>query len=542
VNNITPIFVSGIGRSGTSAVIKALSKHKNIVAPSNIGEAPFVHHFLEFLSEYEDRSNSKEYNLKNYNLAESDRVREFSRLMALVQYGVDVYKKENEGKYWIAKASLTLDQKNKADHVFGHSKIVYIIRNGIEVVNSARSFSGFKDHTFEGLCYRWADSLKKCAYIKKCKDCAVIKHDELVSDPASVFEHIFDSLQLDFDDAPSKFIETNLFNSSFDSTAKNTNTSTVFENRLKCWDEWSDAERDIFIEICDSAMVENDLVRPYAAAAPVEKPKKKVIVESADNKGKYDVAIRDFENQLKDKMSAPQFDYYANPSLRNNYFYMENPKVASTTILKWLQEKEVDGDLDIKGNPHERDNSPIVRMSSLENSERYKVLESDEIYRFTFVRNPYSRLLSAYISKVVKNLRPKREILSIINAKPVDEIEDLSQEVSFSEFVEVVCSQKSRDMNAHWKPQSAQVLLGVVNYQYVGKFENLNSDYSRVHDKLFGGECKKLGLSKNATGSDKLISNYYGSAELEAVYKRYYDDFNGFEYEKGNCSILTKAV
>ena len=69
----TPVFISGIGRSGTSAVIKSIAEHKEVVKPERVGEAPFVGHFVSFLHEYEDVSHAREYNLKNYQLGEEQR-------------------------------------------------------------------------------------------------------------------------------------------------------------------------------------------------------------------------------------------------------------------------------------------------------------------------------------------------------------------------------------------------------------------------------------------------------------------------------------
>ena len=73
-----PIFVSGIGRSGTSAVISSLARHAEVVEPNRIGEAPFVSAFLRFLQDYEDKSPHREYNLANYQLAPPERADAFS--------------------------------------------------------------------------------------------------------------------------------------------------------------------------------------------------------------------------------------------------------------------------------------------------------------------------------------------------------------------------------------------------------------------------------------------------------------------------------
>lgn len=294
MKNITPIFVSGIGRSGTSALIAALSTHSEIVEPENIGEAPFVHHFLEFLSQFEDRSNSKDYNLKNYKLNESDRYREFARLMALVQYGVDVYHAENEDRFWIAKLSLDLTQKRKADQVFGESRIVYIVRNGIEVVNSAKSFSGFQHSTFKELCFRWVDNQKKCSYVEESQNCVLVKHHELVSNPDAVFDTVYKALNIGSDSNPANFIKTNLFNSSFDNTAKNTDTTNAFSDRLRCWNDWSEEEKCTFIDICDDAMVQYDFTRPYTLSDGKNGEIPGSAVEDTDHDGGNEGYIRKY--------------------------------------------------------------------------------------------------------------------------------------------------------------------------------------------------------------------------------------------------------
>jgi len=99
----TPIFISGIGRSGTSAVIKSIAEHKDVLKPEKIGEAPFVAHFINFLKEYEDKSSDREYHLKNYRLEKAERATEYSRLLSTLQYGKDVNADGIDGQHWIAR-------------------------------------------------------------------------------------------------------------------------------------------------------------------------------------------------------------------------------------------------------------------------------------------------------------------------------------------------------------------------------------------------------------------------------------------------------
>ena len=148
----SPVFVSGIGRSGTSAVISALSEHANVVSPNRIGEAPLIQEFLNFLRDFENESPYSDYHLENYQLEKADRIKLYSSMVSSLQYGFDVSQAPAEQQYWIAKVSLSEENYLKALEVFGDVKVIHVMRNGIEVVNSARHFEGFSDLSFEQLC------------------------------------------------------------------------------------------------------------------------------------------------------------------------------------------------------------------------------------------------------------------------------------------------------------------------------------------------------------------------------------------------------
>lgn len=535
----TPIFISGIGRSGTSAVIKSIAEHKDVVKPEKIGEAPFVAHFINFLKEYEDKSGDREYNLKNYRLEKAERAIEFSRLLSTLQYGKDINVDEIEGQHWIAKLSLPEDSFQKAQDIFEEIRIIYVMRNGVEVVNSAKSFEGFANLNFKQLCQRWADNINQCRYVSENKGCATIKHHELVQDPHGVYQNVFDQLGLSRDDAPADFIHTTLFNSSFDQSKELKSTANVFDDRLKSWHKWSSEEKNTFISICDELMIEFEFTRPYAndvaAGSNVIdiRANRNLAVESSTSAPSSEAFVdklQAFEKQCKQSMPIPLFDYHANPSEKHSLLFVENPKVASTSILKELQKFEI-GELDKAPiNTHDRNNSPFPRMSSLDTEIQCKMLFSDEIFRSTFVRNPYSRLLSAYLSKIDNSLRPKAEILGIINGVPKKEITDLTQKVSFEEFVEVVCSMDVNNMDPHWKPQVDQTLHGLIDYNFIGRFENLNEDYESMCNQVFGTHSSSLTQSKNKTGSASKLLEMYSDNVVKMVHTTFAKDFEVFGY------------
>jgi len=169
------------------------------------------------------------------------------------------------------------------------------------------------------------------------------------------------------------------------------------------------------------------------------------------------------------------------------------------------------------------------------------MLVSDDVFRFTFVRNPYSRLLSAYLSVIDRNLEAKAEILAVINAVNRSEVSDLTQFVSFAEFVDVVCSQKPCKMNSCWKPQVDQTLAKVIDFHFTGQFERLTEDACHVQARLFGVDGLGLSSPNNKTGASSRIATIYDKAVQKRVLRKFESDFIAFGYSEELARALEPA-
>lgn len=543
--NTKPIFISGIGRSGTSALIRAIAEHHQVKKPNEIGEAPFVTEFLKFVHHFEYTSPSKDYNLKNYKLDAPTKQRIFSDLMASVLYGEETVEDDSDENYWIAKTSLSETLHSVAKDVFEEVRTVHIVRNGIEVVNSAKSFAGFSNLDFTALCNRWSENLKQTTYLQSDRLSAVIRHQDMVQNSQAVFSGVFEKLEMEQNPKASNFIDSTLFNSSFDNSAQISSAAKVFQDRLKCWDDWSEQEKSTFIEICDSKMIEYGLARPYADCAGISnegiwigttptakmpaKPSVEVKAPSTEPQ-KHNKYSTNVVKAVADLMPPAHLKYHINISEKNNFLYLENPKVASTTALRMLAKQEDPVISTTMKTPHDKINSPFSNLLNYSPEEQDKLLFGDDIYRFTMVRNPFSRLLSAYMSKISKNLKPKREVLAIINGVDVEQVKDLTQEVSFDEFVEVVVASKDFSMNPHWKPQVSQILFNHIRYNRIVYFENLEEDLSKVWTDIYKSNVNGLAKPGNKTSATELVKEYYSDSTRKLVANRFENDFSEFGY------------
>lgn len=560
---VKPIFVSGIGRSGTSALLASLASHKSMHQYPRVGEAPFVTSFLNFLVDYEDKSPGAEYNKKNYRLEDAERKAAIADFLILNQCG-QALSNETEEKYWVAKTSLLEGSFNKAVEIFDEVRCVYIMRNGIEVINSARKFDGFKALGFDEHCRRWLDNIRFCRYLHDREFCSVIKHDQLVKFPEDTYKKVYKDLGIAYDEAPANWISSNIFNSSFDSTAKGVSTSSVFDNRVvDAWSEWSEEEKSQFIEKCDPIMREFGFVRPYdeasmnsiksdltsdSSATSTELEKIEVVfADTAATEHAEQVATGRFSeivvDACKDRMLPSELNYIVNVSAKHNYVFVNNPKVASTSLLKRFQNIENAKKAGEMANPHQRNKSPLRTLGGMTHAEQESWFKSGDAFRFAFARDPFSRILSAYLSKIDNPLRvfkydstkptsvpPKGQIMSLITGKSIDESSDFSMAIDFPTFVEAICSLDPYVMDLHWKPQVDLLMTDKISYDYIGKFENLANEMAHISEHVGIEDTTALEYSANRTESKSKLNSYYTPELQKLVVKKYSADFEQFDY------------
>jgi hypothetical protein len=248
--------------------------------------------------------------------------------------------------------------------------------------------------------------------------------------------------------------------------------------------------------------------------------------------------------------------YRYNLSQKYRYLYVETPKVACTTIKAFLQGAE--GRVISNQNfdeVHERDKSPLSKPDKRPDL-LFDLLESDGAFRFTFVRNPYTRLLSAYLNKIRR--KPAEEAiayrssrlqqlgqpitgdLALLNAQALEShrrqrLHSLSlptdSDISFKEFVESLAQADPATMDAHWRPQTLLTAHAHIDYHFIGRFETFEADLTRVANRLNIEHNLKFKPTPHRTDSDKRANDYYTESLRKAVARIYRDDFKMFDYE-----------
>ena len=137
-------------------------------------------------------------------------------------------------------------------------------------------------------------------------------------------------------------------------------------------------------------------------------------------------------------------------SEERNFLYLKVGKTAGTSMYRGIMKNEISDVCGHKDNPQEF----LSWWNDLTDE------NIDNYFKFTFIRNPFDRLVSAF-NHVVLHGRGK--------------------DITFEDFVKNGLSEN----NTHWRPQSNYVETdGYQIVDFVGKYENLKEDWSYVANKI----------------------------------------------------------
>lgn len=199
------------------------------------------------------------------------------------------------------------------------------------------------------------------------------------------------------------------------------------------------------------------------------------------------------------------YDYKSNFKLikKYKYIFIHIPKTAGISISKTIYDDNVIGHRSLK---------------------KYKNINLKDYYIFSFVRNPYDRIFSAY------NFLKKGGINDLDRDFNDKYLNNLS---NFEEFVLDFLNSKSIYSYIHFIPQYEFLINSDNNFNnvdFIGKFENIEKDFYFIKNKL--NINKKL-KKENIFNLKHLNYNDYYTIEMkEKIFNLYKKDFLYFNYEK----------
>ncbi len=233
----------------------------------------------------------------------------------------------------------------------------------------------------------------------------------------------------------------------------------------------------------------------------------------------YKFTIINFYQGMKNFIETGDYEKNKYVVVRNKrLIYLHIPKVATSSIVESITNTGAKDDYMI--------HTLCRPVSSLTKGQEH-------YYKFTFVRNPFDRLVSCYESKYHED----RKHLKVLVYLTYDYylLGYMRKDKGFDNFIHQVCKLPDGMRDLHVKSQYRIVhdKNGKLGVDYIGKYENLEEDYKVIEDKFKVNSLPHFNKSKHGNWKD-----YYTLETAELVYRTYKLDFETFGYEKAYHELI----
>jgi hypothetical protein len=179
----------------------------------------------------------------------------------------------------------------------------------------------------------------------------------------------------------------------------------------------------------------------------------------------------------------------------HKFLFIQIPKTATSSIHSVLAEHM------------EYDYSKISRHAKYSEAAEFYP-ESKNYFKFSFVRNPWDRLLSFYLFKKTDKAKQK-----IPNNLPLKDFL----------LTALISGQTAFDQSSY--------INGFSENFFVGRFENLQGDFDKICDMIGASSCQ-LPL-KNTTDHNH-YTEYYDNETRRLVSEKFARDIDHFGYKFGD--------
>lgn len=226
------------------------------------------------------------------------------------------------------------------------------------------------------------------------------------------------------------------------------------------------------------------------------------------------MSVRLYYSRLKNFIRYGKFRLYI-VSDKRRLIYIHVHKVGSTSI------KNAFGD-EVEGTEFS-----VQKTVNRKLGKRILTPEQETYKKFSFVRNPFDRLVSCYAYKIKSGTHAR--ITGWYG--PFARFNDHE---TFESFARKVCRVPNIFADPHFLPQYATLYKrGKKLYDYLGKFEHFSEDFAPIQKK-FG--LLELPHMRKANKGD--WRDYYTTPLAKKIYKRYKKDVQTFGYEQAYSDLL----
>lgn len=212
------------------------------------------------------------------------------------------------------------------------------------------------------------------------------------------------------------------------------------------------------------------------------------------------------------------------------FLYMKNHKAACTTVLATLmthmaQEQGLGADLNMDTVHTPPKSLLLTGPRGLRMRQVMRAIRDPKVFRFTIVREPASRIVSAYADKIVKGDKQKRKLMRHLG-RPDD------ADISLSDFLAAMADDPgARDVDRHWREQRKEISFDFIPFEYIGDMADLNGAMTHVIQTIFGTrpQLQDTRATMGHKSKSRELREAMTAQDRRNLERAYADDFEMYE-------------
>jgi hypothetical protein len=185
---------------------------------------------------------------------------------------------------------------------------------------------------------------------------------------------------------------------------------------------------------------------------------------------------------------------------------------------------------------HVRENINAPSLVELDDGAQREALLSPDFLRMTVVRNPYTRVLSAWDRVRLCYPTHEAQYLAIKGQLP-----DLSEKdlINLQEFINYLKTQDLRTSDAHWSTQTSHLFMDALDFTLVGKLENMEKVLLQFLQHV--GKSNSIAIERRNV-SHRSSASGYSPGLARQVYGLYVDDFERLSYSADDYPVADPSA
>lgn len=264
-----PIFVIGHYRSGTTILQRTIGQHNAVYLTGF--ESPAINDFGNIAYKYKTQDWYRVSTLLDDQIFKS----RIKNLIFETYAGKNFALRKEFGKLrrldfslfkvnrWVSKIFPSQQEYEGLEYLFPELRSTYILRNGINQVNSSSKHQLFKHISFEDHCKNWVRQLIRFEYLEKKDNCFICRQEDLINNPNNILRELFIFLNLSYSKAISEYVQNTIIHPYGRETQTVTKSKDFYSQRGNAYDEWTSSQKEIFKKICGDKMEDYNYEVPF---------------------------------------------------------------------------------------------------------------------------------------------------------------------------------------------------------------------------------------------------------------------------------------